>query len=261
MRRTFPIVTVMAAAAVLSACGGTDVVVQAAVKGLSATDTASSQASSPLTGVEVHLVPYDRDVIFDSLTAAAAEPEPQVPDSLLQLQQRIADANLEYQQATQKWNQSRDSLKVLNDRLNTLSRASAEYRLLFRDFDDLETEVNRLQKEMDQSFADFSNLQKRFVSQAEQIRLRRNQWADEAFRSVDSVIDARLATMDRVELVDTTDANGIARFKKVKDGKWWVYARYELPYEELYWNVPTTPEGDVAEVQLNRQNAQTRPKL
>ena len=39
-------------------------------------------------------------------------------------------------------------------------------------------------------------------------------------------------------------------------------ARYELPYTELYWNVPIdATRGDPNEVMLTRENAQERIKL
>ena len=48
----------------------------------------------------------------------------------------------------------------------------------------------------------------------------------------------------------------------MKTGEWWIHARYDLPYEELYWNVSITVErGDPQRVVLNRANAQRRPKL
>jgi hypothetical protein len=48
----------------------------------------------------------------------------------------------------------------------------------------------------------------------------------------------------------------------VKPGVYWVYARYELAYTELYWNVMITVEGgEPLTVQLTRANAQERIKL
>ena len=41
-----------------------------------------------------------------------------------------------------------------------------------------------------------------------------------------------------------------------------MYARYELAYTELYWNVLITVEsGDPMQVRLTRENAQERIKL
>lgn len=61
-------------------------------------------------------------------------------------------------------------------------------------------------------------------------------------------------------VVDTTDANGIVRFRGLRSGDWWIHARYDLPFDELYWNVPIQVEGEM-QIELTRENAQVRPKL
>ena len=65
------------------------------------------------------------------------------------------------------------------------------------------------------------------------------------------------------EATDTTDAMGVARTHlQVKPGQYWVYARYELVYTELYWNVMITVErGEPIQVRLTRENADERIKL
>jgi len=259
MRRIHSLAIVAAAATALGACGGTDVVVQALSHEAGA-DGGEGEAV-PLAGIQVQLLPFDRDAIFAELAAQAAEPEPQLPDSLLLLQEQIATANVEYQEATAGWGTVRDSLRQISDALRNLHPASAEYRLLFEDFEDLESRVSGLERSMNESFQRFSQLQAQFTSQAEEIRLRRAQWGDEAFASVDSVFEDRIETTGLEPLTDTTGANGAVRFESVDGGDWWVHARYELPYEELYWNVPIRAEGDLVEVQLTRENAETRARL
>jgi len=260
MRRTTSLFSVMAAAIALGACGGTDVVVQAQASGLG--DAAAADAgATPLSGVEVLMLPFDRDIIFDSLAQTASMPEPQIPDTLLALQEQIAEANVAYQAATARWNVVRDSLRELSEDLQGLSPASPQYRVLFGEFNDLEGRVSGLERQMNESFARFSGLQRRFTTQAEEIRLQRAQWGDEAFRAVDSIFAARQEATGREILVDTTNANGMVRFSGVANGEWWVHARYPLPYEELYWNEPVQVEGDVVEVLLNRESAETRPQL
>jgi hypothetical protein len=60
---------------------------------------------------------------------------------------------------------------------------------------------------------------------------------------------------------DTTDASGVATVA-VKPGQYWVHARVDEVYSELYWNVPLTVEGgDPVTLVLTRDNAQVRPKL
>jgi hypothetical protein len=74
----------MAGAAMLAACGGTEVVVQAQVEGRT--------AAVALRDLPVRALPYDRDAIFDSLRAAYSEPEPEIPADLMVLQDSIARA-------------------------------------------------------------------------------------------------------------------------------------------------------------------------
>src|SRR5690606_37997169 len=101
-----------------------------------------------------------------------------------------------------------------------------------------------------------------FNEQSAAIRARRQAWGDEAFADVNTVIEARLEATGRTEHYDTTDANGVVRFEGLKKGDWWIHARYDLPYTELYWNVPVQVEGgDPITLILNRENAQVRPKL
>lgn len=259
MRRIHSLVTVLATATALSACGGTDVVVQALGQG--AAGEGGQSEAVPLAGMQIELLPFDRDQIFEELAASAADPEPQLPDSLLLLQEQIAAANVAYQEATAAWATVRDSLRLLSEELETLHPASAEYRLLFDDFDALDIRVGDLENTMNESFARFSELQSQFTNQAEEVRLRRAQWADEAFASVDSVFDARIESTGLEPMTDTTGANGAVVFSDVKAGEWWIHARYELPYEELYWNEPVRVEGERLDVQLSRENAEARARL
>jgi hypothetical protein len=239
----------------LAACGGGEVVVQASVEG------ADGQAQ-PLGNMPVRLLPFDRDSVFTELEEAYGTPQPAIPDSLMALQDQIAAANQQWSDAQAIWGAARDSLKVLSDRMRGMSRGSGQYVVAFREFTRQEGIVQQAERASNSAFTNFESLQSRYNTQAENARLQREQWADEAFASVDSVFAVREEEADREQMSDTTDANGQVRFEGVKSGRWWVYARYELPYDELYWNVPVEVEGgDPITVQLNRQSAQVRPKL
>jgi hypothetical protein len=219
-----------------------------------------AQDTVALAEVPVRLLPYDRDQLFDSLSASHTRPEPQIPDSLLALQEQIAAAQVEWQEAETAWASVRDSLQSMSNRLTSLSRASAQYRLLFNEFSDLEPREQELNSRRETAFDRFTELQGRLSRSSQEITALRAQWADEAFESVDSIIATRLEELDLEEQTDTTDAAGVAHFA-VKAGQWWVYARYELPYSELYWNVPVeVPKGEFT-VRLSRENAENRPRL
>jgi hypothetical protein len=213
-----------------------------------------------LADLEIRLFPYDRDVVFDSMTAAASTPEPAIPDSVLDAQTQVAVAQQAWRDMEVRWNVLRDTLQTLSDELETLSRGSAQYRFLFRDFQDLDDEYSAVERRRDGAFEDFTSLQAASMAAAEQTRALREQWADEAFAEVGVVMSLHERASGLASLYDTTDASGVAELE-AKAGDYWVTARYELPYTELYWNVPLTVGGEPAQVRLTRENASVRPNL
>lgn len=215
----------------------------------------------PLEEVEVRLLPFDRDVVFDSLAEAYPEPEPAIPDSVLAAQVAVQEAQQRWRTAESRWQSTRDRLQEINREMRGLNRGEARYVALFREFQDLDAQLNRFQRQVDQTFKAFNDLQSSSLEAAEQIRLRREQWAEEAFAEAGEVFQRRLEATGREIQVDTTDAQGMVQFR-VPPGQWWVHARFELPYQELYWNKPIQLErGDPTTFTLNESNAEKRPKL
>lgn len=254
MKRGVLTLAAIGAAAILGACTG-EVVVQAQLEQQDGT-------VMPLTGVQVRALPYDRDVVFDSLGAAYSDPEPIVPDTVLALQDSIARASIETSQAENQWAAARDSLRAIREAMDRLTRGSPQYRLLFNDFNAQEAIAQQAERRMNQAFERYNTLQNRFTQTANEIRLRRDEWADQAYAAVDTVIFLRLEELGLEEHADTTDANGVARFAGLKRTQWWIQAFYTLPFEELYWNVPVeVTGGDPNVVVLNRENAESRPNF
>lgn len=257
MKRVALPLAVMCTTILLGACGAGEIVVQAELPADSATGEAT-----PLSDIIVRLVPYDRDAIFDSLAAAYPEPEPPIPDSLLALQESISQANAEWQEIEAAWNVARDSLRELGAIMDTMDRAAAEYYVLFTEFNELDSQVRELSASNDAAFQNYLELQDQFATESQETAALRSQWADRAFEPVDSIIFAQLDALDLEVHEDTTDATGIVRFQDVPPGEWWVYARYELLYDELYWNEPIRVEGgEPIQIQLTPENAEERPVL
>lgn len=244
---------------VLAACGGGEVVVTAELE--MDDPEAEGAVVRPLSDVEVQLLPYDRDQIFDSLAQAYSEPEPQIPDSLLQAQEAVAQAQEEWRSAEAEWNTLRDTLQTLSRRLQQLNRGEAQYQILYRDFQAMEGRLSGAERRQQQAFQRFTTLQQGIAQQSRELQIARQEWADEAFADVGDVIEARLQELGREELVDTTDASGVVTFE-APAGEWWIHARYPLPYEELYWNEPiTVSSGETVEIRLSRETAEERPIL
>lgn len=254
MRRGLLSLAVLGGVAALTACGSADVVIQAQTEG-------EDGETMPIEQLEVQALPYDRDAIFDSLEAAYSEPEPEIPDSLTDLQTRMAQAQEAWREAETLWNASRDSLRTLRDAMDGMARNSAEYRLAFMDFSEQEEREAAARRRSEDAFAAFDSLQQSYNTQTERLALRREQWADQAFAGIGDIIAARLEELGREEITDTTDANGAVTLS-LEPGQWWIHTRYNLLFDELYWNVPIDAQrGDPITVTLDRSTAEIRPQF
>ncbi len=260
MKRVVLILATAVAAVATVACGGGDVAVIAQLEG-AATGTQETETVA-LSSLPVRLVPFDRDAVFDSLARAYPEPEPVIPDSIQDLQDRVIAAQGQWRAATQEWAQVRDSLQMLSDTLRSMNQADPDYFVLFQDFGALENRVGALERRADDGFEEFTTLQSALSAQAREIELARRNWSDEAFASVDSIFAAMEEGLGMEVQYDTTSTQGVARFSGVPEGQWWVTARYERPFDELYWNLPVdVPGGEEITVRLTEENAEVRQKL
>lgn len=258
MRRITALVAVVGSLA-LAACGPGQVVVTAEAEG---TDPETGEAvTRPLSDLEVQLLPYNRDQVFDSLEQAYPDPEPPIPDSLVAAREEVAEAQAEWRQTEARWNTLRDTLQTLSGELEQYNPAEARYRELFNIFSDLEGELADVEEDMEAAFQRFDSLQQGIISQSEAIAAQRVDWADQAFQGAADVIAARIDEAGAEPRIDTTDASGTVTFS-APPGDWWVHTRTELPYSELYWNVPVTVvRGEPVEVMLTEENAEERPNL
>jgi hypothetical protein len=258
MKRLFVLLSLILAVTA-TACGRNQVAVDAALA------DEETQQATPLGDLPIRLLPYDRDAIFDSLEQAYAEPEPTIPPDLLAQRDEIIQAERAWRQAEDRWSLARDSALALSRELERMGqagqRATPQYQQQFRAFERLEADSRAAQQRSQAAFARYDQLQRTFLTRADSVRVVREQWADRAFADFDRVINSRLRQTGREEYADTTDASGVVRFRGVPQGRWWVYARYTLPFEELYWNVPLEVAGDSVGVTLTRQNAEARPVM
>lgn len=254
MRRGLLSLAALGGVAALTACGSADVVIQTQTEG-------EGGEATPIPQLEVRALPYDRDAIFDSLEAAYAEPEPAIPDSLADLQNRVAQAQQAWSEAETQWNTARDSLRTLSDAMEGMARNSPPYRVAFMDFSEQEDRAAEAERRSQDAFAAFDSLQQSYNAQVEQVAARRQQWADEAYADIGDVIAARLEELGLEEVADTTDASGIARLS-LKPGQWWIHTRYDLLFDQMYWNVPIDAQrGDPINVTLDRSTAEIRPQF
>ena len=223
---------------------------------------AGGMVTRPVTDLEIFLLPYDRDEVFDSLERAASAPEPPIPPALLEARDMVAEAQRDWASKQARWGVLRDTVAKLAEALKELDRRQGQYKVLYDDYQDFQEQLDILDGQVGQAFAKFDNLQRGVIEQSNAVKARQDLWAQEAFREVPAVIEAKIEASGREALADTTDAQGMVTVAKVKPGTWWVHARMEYAYTELYWNVEIeVVGGEVFQLRLTRANATERPNL
>jgi hypothetical protein len=259
MRRSWLTLTLLGPLFV-SACGPGQVAVTAEID-VPDPEVEGAMVTRPIAELEVQVIPFDRDLVFDSLEAAFPEPEPEVPADLLAAQEEIAEAQAEWSAAEAQWSLARARLQEIADEMGPLNQAEARYAVLFREFQDWEDREAQAERVKNQAFERFTDLQEGYIARRDSMQFILDDWADEAFASAFDVFAAKVSESGQDIGVDTTDAQGYALIE-VPPGEWWVHAFYEEAYAELYWNIPITVErGEPVQVQLTRSTAEVRPRL
>lgn len=232
-----------------------ELVVQAAI----GRDTAG--AAVGIDKLEIQLLPYNRDSIFDVLAEQAATPEPEIPPDLLALRDSLALMRDLWTEAESQWNAVRDDLVKLTEQMKRMNRRSRQYVQAFNRFNDLESRERRLARAKDQAFGQYEGLQKRYSSRADSIKVVRFNWADDAFARYGEIRDSLLNRLGREVCTDTTAGGGYAVFR-VPAGRWYVYTRYELPFQELYFNTLVDIDAGAKDtLKLTRDTAELRTLL
>lgn len=244
-----------------AACGRGEVVVTVEIE--IPNPDGDGMVTRTLSDIEVQLLPFDRDAVFDSMAMAFGTPEPEVPPELTAAREEAQTAQQEWEEAVRDWNTIRDTLQKLNTAMEQYSRGEARYVALFREWEDFEARLGTVEAQMESAFEEFDSLQQGTIRASDSVRIAQENWADEAFEGVGEIFVEMQRVSGLDAAVDTTDASGVARTNfSVKPGEYWVHARYEMAFTELYWNVPITVEsGEPTQVRLTRENAEERVRL
>lgn len=209
---------------------------------------------TPVTGVGLVALPYDRDSVIAALEENAATPRPDTTelDSLFRAF-RVPFAS--YISAVQRAERLRDSLERLRGTLDSMPRNAPEYRERYAGFSRLDdslaaarTAVERVRRELDRARAEFAE-------RGDPLRSRIRHWEDSTYRGYDSVTRGLAARRRQDPRTDTTGANGWAHFT-LPPGEWWIYGRSwdaTDPNAEWYWNLPVTDDTMLLSSRTGRQ--------
>ncbi len=193
---------------------------------------------TPLAGVRLTVLPYDRDSLLADLERSAPSPRPSTArlDSLFQAFREPFGA---YLQASAR-----------HARLVRASEAGASGAA-----DSLAALAPRLEA----ARATLARARRELQPAIDSLRRQLAAWEDSAYRGYDSITAGLVRRPDRAAVVDTTGPAGWTDVL-VPKGTWWVTARAVNvldPNSEWYWNVRVT--GDT--IRLDPSNGRIRPRL
>jgi hypothetical protein len=183
---------------------------------------------TPVTGVGVVALPYDRDSVLRQLEAGATTPRPDTAP-LESLFAAFRGPFTAYSAVSLRLGKLRDSLAQAKPGPDSL-RLADSLRVT-------EARAERARAELDRARHDF-------VGRSDSLRRRMRQWEDSTYQGWDSVVQGLARRSGRTAVTDTTGSQGWAHLT-LAPGRWWIYARSwdaEDPNAEWYWNTPVTDD-------------------
>jgi hypothetical protein len=223
-------VTALALLALLG-CGGPQVVaVQLLVPDLNGTET-------PLPGIEIAALPYDRDSVLAALEhrAPTGRPHTQELDSLFQAFRAPFLAFSRVAWRVEQLSRRRDSLRLVQ------SPGGAPGALeLTRWLDQVSDSLRRLAPDLTRTRSILDRARDTLWPRIARLQSEVRGWEHSAYSGYDTIVRGFARDRLRLGVADTTDANGWAKLQ-LSAGRWWIYARSPDPQDpnaQWYWNVP-----------------------
>jgi hypothetical protein len=214
-------------------------------------------SETPVTGVGIVALPYDRDSVLRALESRARTPRP--PTAPLEgLFAAFRGPFTAYSAATLRLSRLRDSLSATRSALDTLPRDAPAYGQLYATYGRLTDSLKAAQARAERDRAALDRARREFAERGDSLRLRMRQWEDSTYRGYDSIVQALGRRAGREAVTDTTGADGWATVT-LAPGRWWIYARSwdaTDPNAEWYWNVPV----DRDTMLLTSRSARRQPR-
>lgn len=208
--------------------------VQVLVPDLAGVDT-------PIPGVLVVALPYDRDSIIRAMEqrASTSRPHTETLDSLFQAfhQPFLAFSRVAWQ--VEQLTRQHDSLERAVKAAAADSPAATELTARLRATDDARTS---LVAPLETARKALSDARDTLWPRIEKLRVDARQWQVSTYAGYDTVTRTLTTGHMRANMADTTDALGWAK-PRITPGTWWIHARSPDPQDpnfEWYWNVPVT---------------------
>jgi hypothetical protein len=213
---------------------------------------------TPVTGVGLVALPYDRDSVLRALEQRAPTPRP--PTAQLEsLFAAFRGPFTAYSAAVVRLGRLRDSLAGTKAELDSLPRDAPAYAQKFAFFGRLTDSLRAARDRAERARAVLDQARREFAERGDSLRLRMRQWEDSTYQGYDSIVQGLTRRTGREAVTDTTGADGWAHLE-LPPGRWWIYARsWDAgdPNAEWYWNVPS-PAGDTLVLSSRAARRQAR---
>ena len=199
---------------------------------------------TPVTGVGLVALPYDRDSVLHALEQRARTPRPPT-EPLESLFAAFRGPFTAYSGAVVRLGRLRDSVAATKGELDSLPRNAPAYARHFAVFERLTDSLRAAQDRAARAKTALDQARRDFAARGDSLRLRMRLWEDSTYQGYDSIVQGLTRRAAREAVTDTTGADGWARLT-LPPGHWWIYARSwdaTDPNAEWYWNVPA-PAGD-----------------
>jgi hypothetical protein len=209
---------------------------------------------TPVTGVGLVALPYDRDSVLAALEASARTPRPDTT-ALDSLFREFRTPFARYTGAVQRVETLRDSLERLRAGLDSLSRDTPAYRERYALFTRLDDSLAAARKAGERTRRELDRARAGFMERGESLRTRIRHWEDSTYRGYDSLTRSLVAKRRQDPRTDTTGGDGWAHFT-LPSGDWWIYGRsWDAgdPNAEWYWNLPVTDDTMLLSSRTGRQ--------
>jgi hypothetical protein len=209
---------------------------------------------TPVTGVGLIALPYDRDSVLRALEAGARSPRPDTV-ALDSLFRAFRGPFVSYTGAVQRTERLRDSLDAMRGAIDSLPRNDPAYRERYAEFSRLNDSLTSAQRATERARQALDRARTAFIERSDTLRAKIRHWEDSTYRGYDS-ITRNLAVRRRQDPhTDTTGGDGWAHFT-LPAGEWWIYGRSwdaTDPNSEWYWNMPATDDTLLLSSRTGRQ--------
>lgn len=183
---------------------------------------------TPVTGVGVVALPYDRDSVLEQLEVRARTPRPD-PAPLDSLFAAFRGPFTAYSAVMLRLNKLRDSVAGSTAGTDSVRLADS---------------LRATEARAEQARVQLDRARREFVGRSDSLRRRMRQWEDSTYLGYDSVVQGLARQSGREAVTDTTGSEGWAHLT-LSPGRWWIYARsWDAgdPNAEWYWNTAVTSD-------------------